>query len=221
VNWSHLSVFDLDNTIVSGNCSLEFCRYLVGKKVLPYSSLFYSCFYYIKHVLFDTSLIDLHNKVFKYHLRGKSLKLIETNVGPFLEEYLRSKLYLPVLAQLRLAQHLGHYTLILSNSPSFLVEKVAKFLGVNEWRATEYAVDKQLNLCHISSILQGEDKAQCVKEVAGKLDLRKEKITAFSDSFLDLPLLLSAGNPVAVLGASCNPDRKLRKFSTDMQWSVL
>lgn len=216
MHWSHLTVFDLDKTIVSDNCSLQFCRYLVDKKVLPYSSLFYSFFYYIKHVLFETSLTDLHNKVFRHHLRGKSLKLIEKNVGPFLEEYLHSKFYLPVLAQLRLAQHLGHYTLILSNSPSFLVEKVAKLLGVNEWRATEYAVDKQLNLCHISSILQGADKAQCVKEVAEKLNLDKEKITAYSDSILDLPLLLCAGTPVAV-----NPDRKLRKFSLEMNWVIL
>lgn len=216
MNWSHLTVFDLDKTIVSGNCSLEFCRYLVSKKVLPYSSHLYSCFYYIKHLLFNTSLTDLHNKVFKHHLRGKSLKLIETNVEPFLEGYLRSKLYPPVLTQLRLAQHLGYYTLILSSSPSFLVEKVAKFLGVNEWRATEYAVDKQLNLCHISSILQGEDKARCVKEVAGRLDLGKERITAFSDSFLDLPLLRSVGNPIAA-----NPDRKLREFSMEMQWTII
>lgn len=216
VNWSHLTVFDLDKTIVSDNCSLEFCRYLVAKKVLPYSSLLYSFFYYAQHILFKTSLTDLHNKVFKHHLRGKSLELIEANVGPFLEGYLHSKFYLPVLSQLRLAQHLGYYTLILSNSPSFLVEKVAKFLGVNEWRATEYAVDEQLNLSHIASIMQGEDKALCVKEVAGKLDLGKEKITAFSDSFLDLPLLLTAGTPVAV-----NPDSELLKFSQKMQWAIL
>lgn len=216
MNWSHLTVFDLDKTIVSDNCSLDFCRYLVNKKVLPYSSLFYSIYYYLKHLLFGTSLKDLHNKVFEHHLRGKSIEMIEENVEPFLQEYLHSKFYLPVLTQLRLAQHLGFYTLILSNSPSFLVEKVAKFLGVNEWRATEYAVDKHQNLCHITSILQGEDKASCVREIAKKLALGKDKITAYSDSFLDLPLLLAAGTPIAV-----NPDRKLRRFSLQQQWSIL
>ncbi len=216
MGWSQLTVFDLDKTIVSDNCSFVFCRYLVAKKVLPFSSLFYSLFYYVKHVFFGMSLNDLHAKIFKRLLKGRSLEKLEDKVGPFLQEYLHSKFYPPVLAKLKLAQHLGHYTLILSNSPSFLVEKIAQMLGVNEWRATEYAIDKEKNLSHIASVMQGDEKAFCVKEIADKFSISKDKITAYSDSFLDLPLLLTAGTPVAV-----NPDRKLRSFSLQHDWSIL
>jgi HAD superfamily hydrolase (TIGR01490 family) len=216
MNWFQLVVFDLDRTIVADNCSFCFCRYLVTKNVLPYSSLIYSFFYSIKHIFFGMSLTDLHTKVFEHLLRGRPLKELEEHVEPFLRGYLNSRVYPPVIAQLRLAQHLGHYTLILSNSPSFLVEKIAQLLGVNEWRATHYAVDKERNLCHIASIMQGEEKASCVEKIAYKLSIPKEKITAFSDSFLDLPLLLSAGTPIAV-----NPDRKLRRFSELHQWAIL
>ncbi len=215
-DWDQLVVFDLDHTIVSDNCSLNFCRYLVAKNVLPYSYFFYSFLYYIQHVFFGMSLGDLHRKVFDALLRGRSLDKFEENVIPFLEEYLPSGINPIVMAQLKLAQHLGYYTLILSNSPSFLVEKIAKFLKVNDWRATSYAVDKQRNLCHIASIMQGEEKALCVKEIADRLSIAKDKITAYSDSFLDLPLLLSAGTPVAV-----NPDRKLRRFSELQNWAIL
>jgi len=216
LNWSHLIVFDLDRTIVADNCSLDFCRYLVRKDVLPSSSLVYSLFYYLKHIFLGMSLSDLHNCVFEHFLRGKPVDQLEESVEPFLKDYLFSQIYLPVLAELRLAQHLGYYTLILSNSPCFLVEKIAQLLGVNEWRATQYAVDKERRLCHITSIMQGEDKASCVQEIAKKLSIGKEKITAYSDSFLDLPLLLTAGTPIAV-----NPDRKLRRFSERHQWSIL
>ncbi len=216
MSWSHLTVFDLDRTIVADNCSLGFCRYLVQKNVLPSFSLIYSLFYYLKHTFFGMSLSDLHNRVFEHLLRGKSLEQLEKNVEPFLKDYLFSQIYPPVLAKLRLAQHLGYYTLIVSNSPSFLVEKIAQLLGVNEWRATQYAVDKERRLCHITSIMQGEEKASCVQEIAEKLSLGKEHITAYSDSFLDLPLLLIAGTPIAV-----NPDRKLRRFSEQNQWSIL
>jgi HAD superfamily phosphoserine phosphatase-like hydrolase len=144
------------------------------------------------------------------------LDKFEESVSPFLEEYLPSRINPIVMAELKLAQHLGHYILILSNSPSFLVEKIALFLGVNEWRATRYAVDKERNLCHIDSIMQGEEKALCVKEIADKLSIAKDNITAYSDSFLDLPLLLSAGTPIAV-----NPDRKLRHFSELKNWTIL
>ena len=214
--WSHLTVFDLDKTIVADNCSFDFCRYLVAKKVLPSASLLYSLFYYVKHIFFGMSLTQLHDKVFERLLRGRSLKTIEENVEPFLQEYLFSRIYAPALSQLKLAQHLGHYTLILSNSPSFLVEKIAHVLGVNEWRATQYAVDKECNLCHIASIMQGDEKASCVHEIASKLSIEKDKITAYSDSFLDLPLLLTAGTPVAV-----NPDRKLRRLSLQNEWLIL
>jgi HAD superfamily hydrolase (TIGR01490 family) len=216
VNWSQLTVFDLDRTIVADNCSFDFCRYLVAKNILPYSSLIYSFFYYIKHAFFGMSLGDLHSRIFEHLLQGKSLEKLEASVEPFLQDYLYSQIYPPVIAQLRLAQHLGHYTLILSNSPSFLVKKIAQVLGVNEWRATEYAVDKERNLCHIASIMQGEEKASCVREIASKLSIEKGQITAYSDSFLDLPLLLTAGTPIAV-----KPDRKLRRFSLQHQWSVL
>jgi HAD superfamily hydrolase (TIGR01490 family) len=216
LTWSHLAVFDLDRTIVSGNSSLDFCRYLVRKKVLPFASLLYSLFFYVRHVFFGISLTELHNKIFNLLLKGKSLKEIEENVGPFLDDYLVSRIYPPVLSALRLAQHLGHYTLILSNSPGFLVKKVADRLGVNEWRATEYAVDNERNLCHIATIMQGEEKASCVQEVARTLAIEKNQITAYSDSFLDLPLLLMAGTSVAV-----NPDRKLRRFSQENDWSIL
>jgi phosphoserine phosphatase len=64
--------------------------------------------------------------------------------------------------------------------------------------------------------MQGEEKASCVKEVAERLCIAKEKITAYSDSFLDLPLLLAAGRPIAV-----NPDRKLRRFSEEQKWPIL
>ena len=216
MSWSHLSVFDLDKTITADNCSLGFCRYLVRKNVLPFHTLFFSLFYYIKHVFFGMSLADLNTRTFQRLLQGRPLEKIETLVEPFLEEYFYTRIYPPVIAQLKLAQHLGYYTLILSNSPSFLVGKIAQLLGVNEWQATQYAVDKERNLCHIASIMQGEDKACCVREVAERLCIAKEKITAYSDSFLDLPLLLSAGVPVAV-----NPDRRLRRFSEEQNLSIL
>lgn len=216
MQWSQLTVFDLDRTIVTANCSMDFCRFLVEKNVLPWSSFFFSLFYYIRHTFFGMSLSDLHSRVFDHLLRGRSLAKIESYVEPFLQEYFYSRIYPPAIAELRLAQHLGHYTLILSNSPGFLVEKVARLLGVNEWRATQYAVDKEKNLCHVALVMQGEEKALCVKEVAQRLSIGKERITAYSDSFLDLPLLLSAGVPVAV-----NPDRKLRRFSVQHQWFIL
>lgn len=211
-----LAVFDLDKTLVVDNCSFAFCRYLVSKKILPFSSLLCASFYYIRHTFLGMGLVDLHNRAFSTLLKGHSLPTLETQVEPFLKEYLPLKAYFPALSQLQLAQQLGHHTLILSNSPSFLVRKIAEHLHVDEWCSTEYAIDKEKNLCHIAFMMQGEEKAFVVKKTAERLSIPVENITAYSDSFFDLPLLLSAGVPVAV-----NPDLKLRRFAHAHNWSIL
>lgn len=211
-----LSVFDLDYTLIAGNSSFKFCQYLSRRDVLPAFCPFYSSFYYLRHSLFNLSLSALHHKIFTRFLKGKSLELLESFVEPFIQEEISSALYLPAIDHLRRAQHLGHFTLILSNSPEFLVKGIARFLGVNEWRATQYAVDKDNRLSHVAAIMQGEDKAGQVRAVAEMLKLDKAQITAYSDSHLDVPFLLSAGKAVAV-----NPSRKLLQISKAHNWSVI
>lgn len=216
MKWSRLSVFDLDHTLVKGNCSFGFCLYLVSKNVLPAYSLLYALFYYLRHHFFGLSLEKLHNHVFQLLLRGRSLPQLEAHVELFVDRYLDRAINASTLLRLRLAQHLGHYTLILSNSPSFLVAAFAKCLGVDDWKGTRYGVDQEKNLSHIDFILQGKEKADYVNELAFRLHIPKEDVTAYSDSYLDLPFLLTAGTPVVV-----NPDRKLRKYSESHAWTVL
>jgi HAD superfamily hydrolase (TIGR01490 family) len=211
-----LSVFDLDRTLIRSNCSLDFCRYLVSKKVLPFTTLLHSFFYYLRHLFLRMTPAELHNQVFERFLKGRPLETLERHAELFVGEYLERALYIPALCQLRLAQHLGHHTLILSNSPSFLVRKIAERLGVSNWQATEYAVDKEQRLCHIATIMQGEEKASCVLKMATNLGIASSEITAYSDSIWDLPLLLTAGTAVVV-----HPDRKLRTLSQVRNWQNL
>src|SRR5258708_281826 len=100
-----------------------------------------SSVFYLGHLFFVLILTKLHHAIFNKILFGLSMHFLEDQVQRFLKEYLFSALYMPAVYRLRLAQHLGHYTVILSNSPSFLVKSVADFFGVNEWRATEYTLD--------------------------------------------------------------------------------
>jgi HAD superfamily hydrolase (TIGR01490 family) len=211
-----LSVFDLDHTLVVGNSSFQFCQYLSRRGVLPTYTPSFSSFYYLQHRFFGLDLTGLHHKVFNRFLKGRPLEQLEECVEPFIQEKIRPSLYAPAIECLRRAQHLGHKTLILSNSPHFLVSKIARFLGVDEWDATQYAVDAQNALCHIARVVQGEEKAAFVCKIAKKLHLDKTEITAYSDSYLDLPFLLSAGNVVAV-----NPDRKLLRLSKRRCWTVI
>ena len=216
MKWLGLSVFDLDHTLVKGNSSFGFCLYLISKGALPFYSLFYALCYYIRHYFFGLSLEQLHKAIFKLVLKGRSLSLLEKYAESFVDFYLDKAINFSTLFRLRLAQHLGHYTLILSNSPSFLVSAFAKRLGVDGCGATRYGVDKNNRLSRIDFILQGEEKAECVNQIASSFQIPKEKVTAYSDSYLDLPFLLTAGTAVVV-----NPDRKLLKYSKSHAWTIL
>jgi HAD superfamily phosphoserine phosphatase-like hydrolase len=208
-----MSVFDLDRTLVTGNSSFAFCQYLISRGALPKRSLACAAWCFLKYTYFGMTLSSLHHTIFNSLLRGRPLDLLESHVDPFVEQYLARFLNARTVAALRLAQHLGDYTVILSNGPQFLVKGFARAFRVNEWSSTQYAVDEQNRLLKIESLLLGQDKASCTYQAMHRLRLDREHVTAYSDSHLDLPLLLAAGTPIVV-----SPDRKLRKIAQLKSW---
>ncbi|MGL4539376.1 MAG: HAD family hydrolase [Candidatus Rhabdochlamydia sp.] len=214
--WVHLSVFDLDYTLTTCNCSLAFCRYLIRQNMLGYGHLFYAFCSYFRYYILEKNLLELHRAVFFQTLSGRQLSLLEQAADLFVEECFNQVLYLPSIAHLKLAQHLGHYTLLLSNSPNFLVKKFALKLGFHGWKATDYAIDAEGKLSAVGFVLAGKQKAFYMLDVAEKLSVDNKNITAYSDSHLDLPFLEAAGTAIGV-----NPDRVLRRIAGKNGWAIL
>ena len=208
--------FDLDHTLVKGNSSFRFCCYLVRKRALSPLSLIYAIACYLRHLWLGGSLVWLHEKIFSRVLRGLSLPFLKQHVSRFVPEYLKKASNPSIMGYLQEAMAKGEYTVILSNSPGFLVSAFAEFLGVNTWRATEYATDEEFKLECIQSVLTGEEKACALKKLSSQLSLKKEQIVAYSDSFLDLPFLLFAGKVVVV-----GPDRQLLRVAQEKGWTIV
>ncbi|MEX0961926.1 MAG: HAD family phosphatase [Simkaniaceae bacterium] len=211
-----ISVFDLDHTLINGNCSSLFFLYLIKRKILPRRVLCYYPLYKLKFHIFGWSLQKLHERVFRKLLKGRSFIDVKQALCDFLLIKLPDIWNHSVIAYLKRAQHLGHYTVILSNSPSFLVEPIAKLLNVDECQATEYIVDELGFFQRISKILDGPQKAYFIKKIATKFSLGRGDLTAYSDSYHDIAMLEAVDHPVAV-----NPDSKLLHFSQKKQWKVL
>ena len=159
---------------------------------------------------------ELHHQVFYKFLKGRSIRFMEKEVKEFLQKDFDRFFYPPSIARLREAQKMGHHTLILSNSPSFLVGPIASSLNVSEWSSSEYQTDAEGNFERIQSVLLGEGKALYLKNLMEKLQVSIDEVTAYSDSFLDLPFLLSAGRAVVV-----NPSLKMKKISKEKCWEIL
>lgn len=125
-------------------------------------------------------------------------------------------MYHPAVQRLKQLQSEGVYTLILSNSPDFLVRSFALRFGVDEWGGSSYGVDKDGMLCTISNLMEGKDKAEYCLSLAARLGVLRSCLQAYSDSYLDLPFLEAAGRAIAV-----NPDKKLNRISQERNWEIL
>lgn len=211
-----ISAFDLDHTLFSKNSSYCFGRYLCSKKLLPFCSLLFIIGCSLRHSMGLLPIVQLHEKGFKHLFLGRSLPLVQGWANEFLEEHFETLLYPPAIAALKSAQDAGHLTAILSSSPDYIVEPIAKRLNVPYWDATRYAVDKDQKFCSIDRLMLGENKALCLEELACLYGVDENETYAYSDSHLDLPFLLAAGTACGV-----NPNRKLKRICKQNGWRVI
>jgi len=215
-HFRRVTIFDLDRTLIRGNASMLFFRYLQKRLDLSFGMMFASLSYFFRHQYMNLSLNQLHSEVFQLYLHSRPKSLLTNNIPGFLKELLPKTLYIPAILQLRTAQQMGHYTLILSNSPDFIVEPIAKYLKVDYWKGTQYMVDKEGCFDKIGFVLDGPAKAQVLRQVCRELNIDRIDTTVYSDSIHDLELLEISGTPVVV-----NPDRKLRLISEQKNWHVI
>ncbi len=211
-----LSVFDLDHTLLAANSSYRFGAYLYHQKFFNISTLLYCLSCYLRHKCFGMSMRSLHYKIFLSLFQGQAIQEIQQYVNHFLSKELDAMLYEPAIRRLREAQQQGHYTIILSSSPDFLVQPIAAHLGTHSWKASLYMRDQEGRLNGISQIIEGQDKADHVNTLAQRLKIAPSSITVYSDSYLDLPVLEMAGKAIGVV-----PDRHLRKICLANGWEIL
>lgn len=211
-----LHVFDLDHTLITANSTLLFSRILLRQKILSLPAFIVAAFYYFRHRYFGLSLSDLHHHLFGPILKGLHRDCLAAPIDQLIREQVAGRLNAPAVSALRFAQQMGDMTAIFSSSPDFLVEAVARLLHVDTWRATTYRMNGDHTFAAIATILDGETKAVDLRSLRTALHLKKEDVTVYSDSLLDLPFLLEAGVPVAV-----SPDPQLKKFALEHHWSII
>ncbi|MEC7840475.1 MAG: HAD-IB family hydrolase [Chlamydiota bacterium] len=213
----HISFFDLDHTLLNDNCSFRFGKFLYQQKLLSLKSTLSLLLIYFFHKLGFLSIYQVHEKSFKILFSGKSkkhyAKLAESFVSLEFEHLINSE----ICSLMRNLQSSGHHTVILSSSPTFLVEEFAKLMYVNDVFGTNYQTCERGKLYSgIELVLEADEKAIKVKTFAQKLSVPLSSTYGYSDSHLDIPFLQAVGHPCAV-----NPTKKLRKYSIDQNWNII
>ncbi len=211
-----ITLFDLDHTLLSANCSYHFGAYLYRHGYFKTPTMLKLVGVYFLQKLRIINLQQLHTLVFKLIFFKKNANHLNLLIESFIPEFLKKYSYPPAIDRLEGAKSKGQFTAILSNSPDFLVGPIASTLGVKIWKATVYDVDEKGQFSKISSFVEGTDKANYLNAFLQQFNLVKISTTAYSDSILDLPFLKAAGQAVAV-----NPDRQLRRHAKANNWEIL
>lgn len=214
--YQFISIFDLDHTLLRANISVEYGKFMYRHRILPRLALAYAIVVYFCHKWFGLSLHSLHQIIFRRCFKGIQLEILEESVTNFLDQYFEKYISNPVLNHLQKALSNGHYTVLLSNSPDFIVSAIAKRMGFHEWSATKYFFNNTGILEKITDIVDGHFKASYAQELMKQLRICNSKVSAYSDSVLDLPLLQVVGKKFVV-----NPNSKLKKIAIKNNWSVI
>jgi HAD superfamily hydrolase (TIGR01490 family) len=209
-------IFDLDHTLVAQNTSFAYLNFLCNKQILPKKSLYFAWQKYYESKIGHVNLKEAHEFLFAKILKGISMNQLDFFAEEFLDQTLWDSIYPPAFSEFRLQQHLGASVALMSSSPSFLVEKISKRFGADHWRATEYVPDSYGHLQSVKRFLDGGAKATEVFDLTKRKGLDLDRCITYSDSFYDLPFLLSTGKAIAV-----NPDKHLRFFAQKNQWTIL
>lgn len=215
-SYTSAALFDLDHTLFRCNSSFAFGRYLYKRKIISLWSLLHLAFVYYRCKLGYVTLQQMHEKAFQAFFKGKNIFDISKYIDPWLDadwdKMIRPDLY----KELQAHRSNNTYTALLSNSPDFIVGPISKRFLMDDYKGTHYQIDAAGKFAEIGTRLEGQDKAAYILQLNQNLGISKDKVTAYSDSMLDLPFLKEAGTPVCVA-----PDPKLRVFALENQWKVM
>ncbi len=212
-----LALFDLDNTLLSGDSDYEWGQFLVEKNLV------------------DSKAYERANQKFYKEYQQGTLDIVEFCAFSFAflasqdrqtlnalhKEFMQQKI-IPLMgdksrALLDKHRRRGDELLIITATNSFITRPIAEAFGVDHLIATEpKIVDGKF-----TTEIDGEPCFKEGKVIRLKQWLEEQNATMrdsvfYSDSHNDLPLLEMADTPVAV-----DPDEKLEEIALQRDWEIL
>lgn len=210
-----LAIFDLDNTLLGGDCEFLWTQFLASRSLVGSDYLEGIAAYFkqydegsMDYVAYEEFFLrPLTNLPFPdvLDLRDRYLETIWPRLRPWM------------LARVCQHQEQGHTVLVISASNHFLSRPIANMFGIDQVIGTEAIIENGRLTGKIGA--NPPFQAGKVRQLQRWLDERQmslEDSWGYSDSHNDLPLMSCTAHPVAV-----TPDARLLEHALSRGWEIL
>ena len=211
----NLTIFDLDNTLLSGDSDRAWGQYIVEKKIVSDEFLLESENFYNSY--YDGSL-DIHSFLdfcLKPLMENEWSDLIELRKG-FIENKIKPMILNKAVEAVELSKSKGP-VVIATATNSFVTRPIADLFGIKNLIATEFIVKDNKFTGEVDGVpCFREGKVKKVEKWVKENGYNLLDATFYSDSFNDLPLLEKVKTAIVVDG-----DDKLIEKAKHNEWQCI
>jgi len=213
----HLAIFDLDNTLLAGDSDHLWGEYLAEQGLVDGAHYRRENDRFL--AAYEAGTLDIYAflRFSLAVLRDNDPGELDQLRGHFLEDKIAPRVASGAPELLARHRSDGCRLMILTATNRFVTAPIAEMLGVDDLLATEVELrDGRFTGEPMGTPCFREGKVERLQQWLDQRAERAERITFYSDSHNDLPLLERVEHPVAV-----DPDSSLRAHAAAHAWPVI
>ena len=209
-------IFDLDDTLLCGDCEKEWINFLILKGLLNETNHSFKLDQFDADYRRGILNFEEYSTYIQEPIKGFSRNKVDKLISEFIENYaddLTDDLTKKLLHEAKSADNV----LIASGSHDILVKGFADFFEIESSIGTPVEIINNIftgNLSGEPTFAEGKVKA--VKKWCLENNLKINESIFYSDSINDLPMFESCGEPIAV-----NPDQDLEKIANKRSYKII
>ena len=212
-----LALFDLDNTLLSGDSDYEWGRFLVKKNLVDRAG------YEAENVRFyeqyKQGILDIYEFcAFSFKpLAEHSMETLQVLHDEFMETVIRPLMTGRALELVRQHQERGDTLLVITATNSFITRPIVRAFGIENLLATDPKIVDGRYTTEIEGIpCFQEGKVKRLEQWLRQHNQSLDDSCFYSDSYNDLPLMELVDRAVAV-----DPDEKLAAEARQRGWKII
>ncbi|PAU66109.1 HAD family hydrolase [Pseudomonas sp. PIC25] len=212
-----LAIFDLDETLIDGDCASLWSREMARLGWVDEESFLRKDAELMAEYAFGKLAMEDYMAFSLAPLVGRSREEVDYVVAPFVEEVIEPLIFSDAMRCVAAHRAAGDRILIVSASAEFLVGAIAERLGVDEVLAIDVEEQHDFLTGRTQGVLTYRDgKVQRLEAWLAEQGESLDGAHFYSDSRNDLPLLTRVDFPHVV-----NPDPVLREHAERAGWPIL